>query len=51
MTDAAELALETLVERNELLAKEGRDVDVEVREVGVEVEEPEDIMTRDGRSG
>ena len=27
MTEAAELALETLVERNELLAKGGRDVE------------------------
>jgi hypothetical protein len=34
LTDAAELALETLVERNELLDKEGRET---------EVEEPEEI--------
>ena len=40
MTEAAELALETLIERNELLAKEGR---------GVMVEEPEEIKRGDGR--
>ena len=34
MTEAAELALETLVERNELLAKDGREV---------EFEEPEEM--------
>jgi hypothetical protein len=42
MTEAAELAMETLMERNELLAKEGREV---------KVEEPERIKRRDGRSG
>jgi hypothetical protein len=40
MTEAAELALETLKERNELLAKEGREV---------KVEEPEEITRREGR--
>jgi hypothetical protein len=34
MTEAAELALETLVERNELLVKDGREV---------EFEEPEEM--------
>jgi len=42
MTEAAELAIETLKERNELLAKEGREV---------KVEEPEEIKRRVGRSG
>ena len=42
MTEAAELALETLIERNELLAREGREV---------MVNEPEEIKRRDGRSG
>ncbi len=42
MTEAAELALETLHERNELLVKEGREV---------RVEEPEEIQRRDERSG
>lgn len=42
MTEAAELALETLIERNELLAREGREV---------KVNEPEEIKRRDGRSG
>jgi hypothetical protein len=42
MTEAAELALESLMERNELLAKEGREV---------RVEEPEEIKRRGGRSG
>jgi hypothetical protein len=42
MTEAAELALETLMERNELLAKDGREV---------KVEEPEEIKRREGRSG
>lgn len=36
MTEAAELAMETLAERNELLAKEGREV---------EFEEPEDMRS------
>jgi hypothetical protein len=40
MTEAAELALETLAERNELLVKEGREV---------KVEEPENIEGREGR--
>jgi hypothetical protein len=39
MTEAAELAMETLIERNELLVKEGREVTVQ---------EPEDIKRRDG---
>jgi len=42
MTEAAELAMETLMERNELLVKEGREV---------KVEEPEEIRRRVGRSG
>jgi len=42
MTEAAELAFETLMERNELLAKQGREV---------KVEEPEEITRRDGRLG
>ncbi len=42
MTEAAELAMETLKERNDLLAKEGREV---------KVEEPEEIKRREGRSG
>jgi len=42
MTEAAELALETLIERNELLAQEGREV---------KVKEPEEIKRRDKRSG
>jgi hypothetical protein len=33
MTEAAELALETLTERNELLVKEGRGIEVEVIEI------------------
>lgn len=33
MTEAAELALETLTERNELLAKEGRGIEIEVIEI------------------
>jgi hypothetical protein len=33
MTEAAELALETLTERNELLSKEGGGIEVEVFEV------------------
>jgi hypothetical protein len=33
MTEAAELALETLKYRNELLSKEGRGIEVEVFEV------------------
>ncbi len=41
MTEAAELALDTLLERNKLLAKEGREV---------KVEEPEEIKRRDGWS-
>jgi hypothetical protein len=40
MTEAAELAMETLIERNELLAREGREV---------QVEEPEEIKRRNGR--
>ena len=42
MTEAAELAMETLIERNELLVKEGREVTVK---------EPEEIRRRDGRLG
>lgn len=42
MTEAAGLAMETLMERNELLAKEGREV---------KVEEPEEIRRREGWSG
>jgi hypothetical protein len=42
MTEAAELAMETLMERNELLARGGREVTVE---------EPEEIRRREGRSG
>ena len=42
MTEAAELALETLKERNELLAKEGREV---------KVVEPDEITRREVRSG
>lgn len=42
MTEAAELAMETLIERNELLVQEGREVTVE---------EPEEITRRNGRLG
>lgn len=42
MTEAAELAMESLMERNELLSKKGREVTVE---------EPEEIRRREVRSG